>query len=160
LTNRLRSRERLLRHEDERLHILYELVREIASAGNRKDYLEKITARLGSYLGGHCSILLTDEQKNLTHATPLPDDVSMSEKERAVAVWVLENGKAAGWSTTTLASTESLYLPLRSATAVMGIFLFKPRDPSHKLLPDEENILQAVIQQLSGIFIKETHVGS
>ena len=36
LTNRIRAQERLLRQEDERLRMLYQLVQDIANAGREK----------------------------------------------------------------------------------------------------------------------------
>jgi two-component system, OmpR family, sensor histidine kinase KdpD len=150
LTHRMRSRERLLRREEERLQVLYELVREIAGSGRRKDYLQNVTTRLGKYLNGHCGVLLKDEQGDLVPSTPLPGGEPLNEKNQAVARWALDNGKPAGWSTDTLASAEALYLPLRDSAGPVGIFIFQPKDPHRKLLPDEENIMQAAVQQLGG----------
>jgi two-component system sensor histidine kinase KdpD len=151
LTHRMRSRERLLRREEERLQVLYELVREIAGSGRRKDYLQNVADLLGRYMDGHCAILLKETDGSLQPATRLPSVTSDNEKEQAVARWALDNGKPAGWSTDTLASAEALYLPLRDSAGPVGVFLFKPKDPRRKLLPDEENIMQAAVQQLGGV---------
>jgi hypothetical protein len=43
-----------------------------------------------------------------------------------------------------------MYLPLRSGSDPLGIFIYKPEDPRRKLLPDEENIFKAALQQLGG----------
>lgn len=153
LTNRIRSRERLLRREDERREVLYKLVREIASAGRREDYLENIVDLLGKYLGGRCTILLKDDQGDLVPATALPEGAPLSEKEKAVAIWALNSSKPAGWSTDTLASAESLYLPLRGSAGPIGIFLYRPQKAGRKLLPEEENLLDAAIQQLGSALI-------
>jgi two-component system, OmpR family, sensor histidine kinase KdpD len=151
LTNRMRSRERLLRREEERLQVLYELVREIAGSGRRKEYLQNVADLLGRYLEGCCAILLKDPTGNLQAATDLSLVTTDSEKEQAVIRWTLDNGKPAGWSTDTLASSHALYLPLRSPAGVEGVFIFKPKDHRRKLLPDEENLLQAAVGQLGGV---------
>jgi two-component system sensor histidine kinase KdpD len=154
MTYRMRVRERLLRREDERLQILYELVREIAGSGRRKNYLQNVADLLGQYLDGHCAILLKGTDGRLQPATSLPSAGSDSEKEQAVAHWALHNSRPAGWSTDALASSQALYLPLRSASGVEGIFAYWPRDTHHKLLPDEENLMQAAVQQLGGAVAK------
>ncbi len=45
-----------------------------------------------------------------------------SEKERAVARWVLENGRPAGRGTDTLPGSDGLYLPLIGSDRVVGVF--------------------------------------
>ena len=90
-------------------------------------------------------LLLLESEDYGFQATPF---LSLERKELAVAKWVLDRGKSAGWSTDTLASAEALYLPIRDSSKVVGVFVFQPKDTSHKLLPDEENLLQAAVQQL------------
>ncbi|MCX6639711.1 MAG: DUF4118 domain-containing protein [bacterium] len=148
LTNRIRSRERLVRREDERLHMMYEIVRAIADAGQRSDYLDNICTRLGEYLGGRCTIYLTTPEGSLSPAVNLISDIHENEKEQAVARWVQNNRKPAGWSTDTLASSQALYIPIIGRSATLGVFLFLPEDLKHRLLPDERNIVQATVQQL------------
>jgi len=48
--------------------------------------------------------------------------IASSEKERVVARWVLENGRAAGCGTETLPASEGLYVPLVSSGRTLGVF--------------------------------------
>ncbi|MGN0141951.1 MAG: DUF4118 domain-containing protein [Roseburia sp.] len=50
-----------------------------------------------------------------------PSEEYQSEKERAVAVWVLKNNKHAGATTDTLSDAGCLYLSIRTSSAVYGV---------------------------------------
>jgi two-component system sensor histidine kinase KdpD len=67
-------------------------------------------------------------------------------------MWVYEKGKAAGWTTDTLAFAKSLYLTLRGPSATVGVLSYTPKGEK-ALLPDELNMLFAIINQLS-IFLE------
>ncbi len=83
LNERIRSRERLLRRHEEKTLILYEIVREIATAPFSKELFASICNRLNMILAGESEILLKDVEKGLifNNTSGLLND----EKEKAVA---------------------------------------------------------------------------
>lgn len=146
LTERIRERERLLRRHEQKMMILYEIVREIATAPFSKELFNSICDRLNNLLSGKSEIFLKDVENGLIieSETGLLKD----EKEKAVANWVFDNGKMAGWSTDTLSSVKNLYIPLKGSKEVVGVLTFQPI-PQRSLQQEEVNLLQTICQEVA-----------
>lgn len=146
LTERIRERERLLRHYEQKTMILYEIVREIATAPFSKELFNSICERLNNLLNGKSEFFLKDVENGLIieSETGLLED----EKEKAVANWVFDNGKMAGWSTDTLSSVKNLYIPLKGSKEIVGVLTFQPIPP-RSLQPEEVNLLQTICQEVA-----------
>ena len=146
LTERVRERESLLRHREEKSQVLYEIVRDLATSPFDTDLFKSICNRLNSLVGGQSDILL----KSIDNGLIIPHQVELikEEKERAVAIWVFDNGKIAGWSTDTLSSVNNLYIPLKGFKEIVGVLVFRPQ-PRRSLQQEEINILQTVCQQVA-----------
>jgi two-component system sensor histidine kinase KdpD len=67
--------------------------------------------------------------------------------EQGVAQWVFTHVKPAGLGTTTLPSSEALYLPLSSAERTIGVLGVRPAHPARLLEPDQRRLLNACIDQ-------------
>lgn len=138
LTNRIRFHEKIIREREERMEILYRVLKDITDSPSKEDFLQKVKIRLGSLLDGECGFIL----KGSEHAPFL------NEKEKAVADWSFQNQKQAGWSTETLSQASAIYIPLNGSQEKIGIFLFKPNNVQRKLDPDQENLIHTVIRQV------------
>ena len=78
--------------------------------------------------------------------------LTIEEKEQAVAQWVYQNGKIAGWSTSTLPLAKGLYLPIKFSQATNGILVYFPTQ-NRPLSIMEMNFLQTIAQHL-GIYLE------
>ena len=143
LISRIREREDMLHIREENNQTIYEIVRIIATYPSSSEIFKAVTARLGALLQGECKII----SKQIDNGLILPE--GESEKERAVAIWVYENNKSAGWSTDTLSGVKSLYIPLKGFRETVGVLNFRPANPQRFLLPEEQNMLYTVGQQLA-----------
>lgn len=143
-TSRIRERELLLEKREGRSQAIYEIVQEIASAPSTEDLFTAINERLGKLLKGRCCIIV----KPLEGEINLEDQCIHSEKERAVAGWVLDHGKEAGWATDTLPSVGCLFLPLKGFKEIVGIIGFRPHEEHPPLSTEEMTILYTIAQQL------------
>lgn len=152
LKERVRDRENLLRRREEKTQTLYEVVREIATAPSTKELFSAVCNRLNTLLGGNCEILIKDADSSLNFSCG--GELLKEENEKAVAMWVLENGKTAGWSTNTLSSVNNLYIPLKTIKEIVGVLIFRP-SPQRTLQLEEINLLQTICQQLAD-YIKKT----
>lgn len=146
LSSRVKEREDLLRRREEKTQTLYEVVREIATAPSSKELFSAVSNRLSDFLKGECKMFIKDFENNLS----FDDDsgILKEENERAVATWAFENGRTAGWSTSTLPSVNNLYIPLKTLKEVVGVLAFRP-NPQRTLQLEEINLLQTVCQQLA-----------
>lgn len=147
IASRIRGREALLVKRDESTQTIYEIVREIASAPSTPDLLVAIKARLSTLLEGKCEIILksVDGGLNLDNAPAYLKD----EKEIAVATWVFNNGKEAGWSTNTLSSVHNFYIPLKGFKEIVGLLCYQPNSPNKVLSIEDVNLLYTVARQLA-----------
>jgi two-component system sensor histidine kinase KdpD len=66
----------------------------------------------------------------------------------AVAKYVYEKRKPGGWSTDTLPSADSLYLPLVGTSDIVGVLVFNPGSKT-RLLPEDMEFLLIVTRQLA-----------
>lgn len=148
LTNRIRFHERLIREREERTNVLYEVLQDIANSRERTEYLLKTVSRVGQLLKAECGVFLTDKNGKLHFRFDRPYAVPLDEKSQAVAMWAFQSQKPAGWSTDTLAEAKALYIPLKGASEVVGVFVFKPED-YRRLGLEQENLLYSVVRQLS-----------
>lgn len=146
LTGRIKDRENLLRRHQERTFILYEIVRDIASEPFSKDLFSSICQRLNTLLGGKSEILLK-EPNNILVIDP-KTELLKDEKEKAVAKWVFDNGKVAGWSTDTLSSVKNLYIPLKGSKEIVGVLTFQTI-PQRSVPQEEINLLQTVCHEVA-----------
>jgi two-component system, OmpR family, sensor histidine kinase KdpD len=146
-TSRIKEREQLLQKREEKTQAIYEIVREIASAPSTQHALQAVATRLGKLLNGTSEIIV----KELNGELILNDKVSIynDEKEKALAIWVFEHGKEAGWSTETLSSVKHLYVPLKGFSEIMGVLLFCSLKPQTPLSIEESNLLHTTAQQLA-----------
>jgi two-component system sensor histidine kinase KdpD len=147
LTSRIRFHQRLLRDRESRMALLYDVVSGIVKAPNQADMIRIVCERVEQRMQGRCEVLLHDqilEGFGLGDATRLVN----TEKEMAVAAWVLRSNKRAGWSTETLSEATALYLPLYCRDQCLGVLVYCPRTRSRWGM-DRENLLATVANQLA-----------
>lgn len=147
LTARVRKHQLLIRENEERTNVLYEVLRDISSTRDKTEFLTKVVERVSQVLEGECSILLKDKEGNLVRSQKRYYAVHVDDKEMAVAQWAFGKKKAAGWSTDTLSHSKGLYIPLEGDIEVVGVFVYFPTGP-RKLSLEQENLLFSICSQL------------
>jgi two-component system sensor histidine kinase KdpD len=149
LTSRIRRRERLLRSREQRTNALYQIASAISAASDRKEFAAAVRDNLALQVPGEFGIALKNVSGALEHVPSGNRDTWMTaEKEWTVATWAFEHGKAAGWSTDTLASVAARYVPLIGPGEVTGVLAYKPRGNSY-LGQDDENLLMTASRLLA-----------
>ncbi len=145
-TGRLGWQKDLLAKQEKSTLALYEIVRGIAASPSSKEILESFKQRLGDALDGKCEVIVKkiDDDLKFDRSLSLIDD----EKEKGVAKWVFENGKEAGWSTTTLPMGKNLHIPLKGLSEVMGVLVFRSNTGKDFTI-EELNLLHTAVQQLA-----------
>jgi two-component system, OmpR family, sensor histidine kinase KdpD len=146
LVTRVRQSEKMLMIREKHAQILYQITQEITKAHSLKELFQAVTFQLSSFFNGEFAILLADEDLSLV-SRDLPLFLK-DEKELAVAQWTLKNGKSAGWSTDTLPSVHTLYIPMKGIDTVVGVLAYRPKIAT-PLLIEESNIIHTVAQQLA-----------
>lgn len=75
-----------------------------------------------------------------------------SEREIAVARWVFEHGRQAGYGTDTLPASHALYLPILGSRATFGVFAVATRQLADEMTPSQRQILETFVAQTALAF--------
>ena len=149
LTNRIRFHENLMREREERTNVLYQVLQDISASRDKREFIEKITSRIGKLLNAECGVILKSRQGLLQVHSKNSYSLPLDENEQAVALWTFQNQQMAGWSTVTLGQSRALYIPLRAVNETVGVFIFRPDRKIRKLGPDQETLLFSIVSQLA-----------
>jgi two-component system sensor histidine kinase KdpD len=150
LTSKIRKDEKLLSLREARTDTMYRIVSVIAGAKDRHSAIVDVKDEIEAVFPGKCQIFIRNDKTKFEDI--LRKGIANDEKELSVAMWAFEKGRAAGWTSDTLASAKSLYIPLRGPSETVGILSYTPAHEKELSL-DEVNMLFAVVNQLS-IFIE------
>jgi two-component system sensor histidine kinase KdpD len=148
LTNRIRFHERLIRVREERTNVLYETLQDVASSHAKADFLLKTVKRVGSILNAECGVFLADTSGKLTFDFNHSYALAIDEKAQAVAAWAFQSQKPAGWSTDTLSEAQTLNIPLKGPSELVGVFVFRPKT-RRRLDLEQETLLYSILRQLA-----------
>lgn len=146
LIDRSREHKEMLLKREARTQTLYEIVHDIATMSSTSDLINSIKARLGVLMNGTCEIFIKNPNGGLSFDKC--SFVGSDEKEKNAAKWVMENGKEAGWSTTTLPLVHNLFIPIKGFQEIAGVLAFRPRIPGRTLSVEEKNFFYTVGHEL------------
>lgn len=149
LVDRAKRNKEMLTKRERTTETLYDIVQEISTIANQNELLNTIKERLRSVIDGKFDIAIKKTEGGLAFGEGNP--LFANEKEKAAATWVFQNGKEAGWSTSTLPMSQNLYIPLKGHKEVMGVLAYHPKG-DHKLTIEEKNFLYTAGQQLANYF--------
>lgn len=143
LTSRIRKQEAILENREERARNLYELAKNLSNAQDIQQILSVLISTVDRQFDAVSRVILTGQDGKIEK----PSQYQMQEKDFAVAQWVFDNGKSAGWSTQTLSESTYLCLPMKGNSGAVGVFMFYPRKKQTTLSIEQKNFLETVIAQ-------------
>lgn len=144
LTVKIKRQAEELKSRAQQTSLLYEFSRELSSSPDINSIVNVACRFIERTLSGNCMIFLRDEDSKLREAGHSPSTFHHStEKHFAVANWVNENGRRAGFGTDTLSGSDVFCLPIRGSTEVIGVLMFFPKDRKSLSL-EEESTLESV----------------
>lgn len=147
ITARLRSQERLSRHNAEQTSALYALAHETATAVDMDDVLHAAVTQIGGVFDAEVAILLAGG--TVLNRQPHPaGTLAVSDKEYSVAVWAFENGRAAGRFTETLPMATAQFLPLRTPDRTVGVIGLRTRGEERPTF-DQALLLETFTSQVA-----------
>jgi two-component system sensor histidine kinase KdpD len=147
LTARLRIREQQARFNAERNLALYTLTHETAGAMDMNAVLTTAVEQIGRVFDAEVAILLPDSDGGGIKPHPC-SSLLMDEKEKGVAGWVYEFGRAAGRNTDTLPNAAARYYPLHTPSGTAGVIGIR-RHSDDRLPFDQESLLETFIGQIA-----------
>jgi len=125
LTERVKNQAASARQREQRTAALYELSRELTSAQSSRRVIEVGAAELEKVFSAKVTMFTPDRDRKLrsVHASP---GLQASDRDASIAQWVWQHQKEAGLGTTTLPSSDALYLPLAASGGIVGVLGLTP----------------------------------
>ncbi|MBL8133539.1 MAG: sensor histidine kinase KdpD [Anaerolineae bacterium] len=153
LTARLRAQEQLARYTADRTLALYTLAHETATAVNMDDVLRTAVEQIRRIFQVDVAVILPSSGRLSDDAHPC-STMALDDKERSVALWVLEHGKPAGRYTDTLPLSASQFFPLLTPNRTVGVMGIRYRR-EERLTADEMALLETFINQIALVIERE-----
>lgn len=150
---RVKSQARESIKKEHQMGVLYDFNKKLLATRNLNGIINLTNDYLVSTMN-HSVIFYTEQGKNLLNHKALAFEnkqdieVLTGSDEEAVANWVFNNQKVAGYGTDTLMGAKGFYLPVLSqgrVLAVIGVLLSKENPLTHENL----NFLKLIASQLS-----------
>ena len=147
LTHRLRAQAETARERERRTGALYAMARDLAATRGRADVVAAAGRHLSATFAAPVQILLPDGSGRVEIPVGAPPAFPMDEKERSVAQWVFDRGRAAGAGTDTLPAAEALYVPLAGSAGPVGVAGVRAEDAKRFQDPGTLRLLETFVGQ-------------
>lgn len=139
----LRWRAKNIRYKERFITSLYSFSREMMIAENLDDLLTRAVKNISDAFESDVIILLPDKFGTLNLMTKSRTELTINEKEKAVAFWVYKNGQPAGKGTNTLSSAKWYYLPLKFNENILGAICLMQIDIEKKFTQEQKRLLES-----------------
>jgi two-component system sensor histidine kinase KdpD len=126
LTERVKNQAASARQREQRTAALYELSRELTSVQSSRRVIEVGVAQLQKVFDSKVTVFTPDSDSKLHPVHASPGLEAASDRETSIAQWVWSHQKEAGLGTSTLPSSDALYLPLAASGGIVGVLGLTP----------------------------------
>jgi two-component system sensor histidine kinase KdpD len=147
LTLQIREQAEASRKRERSTAALYELSRKLARERKKDRILDVATKQISEVFQSQIVVLVLDEKEELTLMETRVGAFPLDKKELSVARWAFDNRHAAGLGTDTLPGAKALYLPMVSASGVVGVVGVLPEDPNWRFDPEDLHFLESFVNQ-------------
>ncbi|HEX4986555.1 MAG TPA: two-component system sensor histidine kinase KdpD [Burkholderiales bacterium] len=155
LTSGLRFQARVAGHREARTQALYEIARELSGVLTREQVIEIGDRHIEASFHARAVILLPDAADKLAAFDANPQ-AGAPAVDLAVAQWVFDNGKPAGFATDTLPGSRVHYTPLPAPMRTRGVLVLEPEISRLLLIPEQRRLLET-FAALIAIALERVH---
>ncbi|MDP3601265.1 MAG: sensor histidine kinase KdpD [Bosea sp. (in: a-proteobacteria)] len=149
LAGRLKAQVEAMRAAQRRTETLYDFARKIASATQTDDVLWAAAYHIAATLDCQSLILMPDAAGALQQVQGHPTIEDLDARAEGAARWAFEKNEPAGAGTATLPMAEWLFVPLATASSILGVIGVRFRDRQRGLDPETRRLLLAVEDQVA-----------
>ena len=146
LTARLRAQEVAERQREGRATALYLLGRELAEAATLAQIVEKVVAEMRRCFKAEAAVLLLEGGDRLQNQEA--SALTLDEKHKAVADWVMKHKQPAGKFTGNLPLAEAMFVPLESSDRMIGVLGLRLGQTAPPTI-HQQNLLEALTRQIA-----------
>ncbi|MDP3320925.1 MAG: DUF4118 domain-containing protein, partial [Bosea sp. (in: a-proteobacteria)] len=149
LASRLKAQVEAMRAAQKRTETLYDFARKIASATETDDVLWAAAFHIAATLDCQSLILMPDAAGALQQVQGHPTIADLDARAEGAARWAFERNEPAGAGTATLPMADWLFVPLATASSILGVIGVRFRDRQRGLDPETRRLLLAVEDQVA-----------
>jgi two-component system, OmpR family, sensor histidine kinase KdpD len=154
LTSRLRQRERAERERQQHTAAILGVTQSAALHAEFETGIAAALRIIDSVVGGTTALIQRLDDHTLSDSAHAASSFFPQGKEWGVISWCFNRKQAAGRGTDTLPQSEGLYLPLQTATSIMGVLGL--RFPEKRIIePATLRIIEAFALQLALVLEKQ-----
>ena len=147
--SKLRLQAFFARKRENETKMLYDFTKEIAITRGRQSIAEAAEKQIKQATGFDISVFLADESGHL-QAMLKPHHYIDEIKENSLMGWCFDNAKPSGIGTDTMPSAQTLYLPLVTADAKIGVLgIIPPNEENKKLSTEQFSLLETFASLLA-----------
>ncbi|OGS09051.1 MAG: hypothetical protein A2270_08410 [Elusimicrobia bacterium RIFOXYA12_FULL_51_18] len=157
LSHRIIHNQRLLRVKEKSSDAMLDILAQFAFQSRRKECLQAVLSKMRGFFGGSFEVVFAKGGLDFETTTAASYRWMSDAREWAVAKWVLDNGKEAGWSTDTLSSSQALYIPLIAYGKVTGVLAYMPNNSDTPLGEEAKSLMLALCGQIAFYFKQELY---
>lgn len=157
-TVRLRELASESNERERRTASLFDMSRGFSAESEPTAVAELAVKHVQTLLGSDAVVFEADDQGGLLRLAGGESSELSSEREMAVARWVLENGRPAGHGTDTLPSSKGLFLPMPGAHGTAGVFGVALEGRADVLSPSQRQLLETYVSQ-TALALERTVLG-
>jgi two-component system sensor histidine kinase KdpD len=153
LTSHVKFQAESARKREQRTAALYAMSRELVEATTTPQLVDVAVKHIAEVFESEVFLFFPDPvRRGPVTIAPVPSPFStatLTDHDLGVAQWVFDNGERAGRGTDTLPSASSLFVPLRTQGAIVGILGVRPRhtDRESLLSSDQTRLLETFAGQ-------------
>ena len=120
LTIKLKEQSQAASERERNTATLYQLSRKLAGTRSKSEMADFATKKIRSLLGVDSAVFRTTSTGEFKLLAASENGFESSEKEQAVAKWVIDHGKPAGAGTDTLSGSTGSYVPMVGSQGTFG----------------------------------------
>jgi two-component system sensor histidine kinase KdpD len=155
----VRQQTRVAGARERRTALLYRMSRELAATRGTPEMARIAVKHVAEVFQCEAVLLLPDDAGKLRLPPEPPVDGSYRGSDVAVAQWVLDHGRRAGFGSDTLPATPALYLPLGDTQRLLGVLAVLPHNRRLVLLPEQLHLLETFAGQI-GVALERERLSS
>jgi two-component system sensor histidine kinase KdpD len=144
----VRQQTRVAGARERRTALLYRMSRELTATPGAADMARIAVKHVAEVFQCEAVVLLPDAAGKLHFPREAAVDGSYRGSDLAVAQWVLDHGRRAGFGSDTLPAAPALYVPLGDSRRLLGVMAVLPKNRRLVLLPEQLHLLETFAGQI------------
>ena len=149
LTARLRFQAEAARRRERRASSLYEMSRQFTASEDLAAIVQSGGTHVAAAADAEVCVLLPDAKQQLVAYHAGPRTFKPSERDEAVAQWVMKHGQMAGFGTSTLPGADASYLPLEASRVPLGVLGVRPSPGKTRFDTEQLHLLETLADLLA-----------